>query len=91
MLIKTILEMFFKIIELFLNVVPGLPQFPVEVTEVLNNITYTLKSSVQFVNIFFPLKYAILLATMSLLVKNWKLIYKMTMYVVRKVPFININ
>lgn len=83
--------MFINILKVMFSVVPNLPKFPSEVTDIFQTINQYIAFGIGFVNIFFPLKYAVILATLSLLVKNWKMVYKFVMYVVKKVPFVNIS
>lgn len=90
-----IIELLFGLLKGFvmivLNLFDLLPALPLTITTNLNSFFTVIFGYASLVSFFFPLDIAILLLTLYLAIENFDDIYKITMFVLKKIPFINIG
>lgn len=91
MLIKVLFEMLLGLLKLMFHVVPNIPKFPEQVKQSIQYFSNMLASYVGFVNLFIPVKFAITLGLLALTIKNSKSMFKFIMFVLRKIPFLNVS
>ena len=88
MIIKLLLNLIIKIISL----VPfNIPNFPASVSTYLDTFKGYLQDGIGFIKFFLPWDYVILLLKIILSIVLALEIYKFVMWVVRKIPMLNVK
>lgn len=91
MIIKTLFEMILNILRLIFSVIPGIPKIPEIVTAPLNEIFGIIENVKGFINFIFPLTLGFKLIVIVLLIENFQKIYRLSIFILKKIPFLGIN
>lgn len=92
MIIDTIINMLGSILGVFIDLFPKLiPSFPSEVDTAVSGFYSMVGSSLSFVNFLFPIKIAIPLLALVVIIENFDNLKRLTFWVLRKIPFLNIS
>jgi hypothetical protein len=69
----------------------NLPQLPAEVETVINQLFQYMESGIGFLYLFFNMSLVKIMLPFVLVVSNFEKVYKLVMYVLRKIPFLGIE
>lgn len=90
MIIKAFLDVSLNLIRVFFGWI-NIPNFPVEITSVVDQIFNYVAIGLRFVLIFFDMNFLRACIPVLLIIINFEHIYEGVMFVMRKVPFLNIR
>lgn len=90
MIIEAIFELFYSLLEFVFGWIT-LPDFPSEVQLVIDEILTALTSAAGIVGIFIDWNMFLLLSPIVIAVMNLDKLWKATMFVLKKIPFLNIE
>lgn len=90
MIIEAILNLFLTLIEGVFGWI-NLPQLPASVTAVIDELFGYLAGAVGLLSIFIDFRMLRILLPILVIVINFDELYKFTMFILRKIPFLNIN
>lgn len=91
---KLILEAVFTLFSSALKLIfawINLPDLPTEVETVINQLFGYMEQGMVFVFLFFDMNLVKIMLPMVIVVANFEKVYKLVMYVLRKIPFLGIQ
>lgn len=90
MIIKGLLELLYGVFAI-LTLPISIPEFPDSIKEVLATALDYITSGVGIVSQFFDLNYLFMLFSLFLIIEGALLVYKLVMWVLRKIPMLSIE
>ena len=90
MIIEGVLDLFYSLLEFIFGWIT-LPDFPSEVQLVIDEIFTALTSAAGIVGIFIDWTMVLILSPIVIAVMNLDKLWKATMFVLKKIPFLNIE
>lgn len=91
MLIKAFLALCKVIINIILNIFDVLPDFPEAARTAIDSFFNLIFENCSFISFFVPLDFCVICLTASVAIMNFDKVYKVIMYVLRKIPTLNIK
>lgn len=91
MIIESLVNLFLKIITFLLDKLPTIPQIPVEVSNAINGFVDFVFDNVGLLGVFVPLNLMKIIIPAWLIVEAVVMIYSVTMWVIKKIPFVDIH
>ena len=90
MIVKGILELFYALITIVFGWI-NLPNFPDSVLSVIDEFVNILTGAVGLLGVFVDMNVLRILIPVLLIVINFEHLYNLTMYILRKIPFLGIK
>lgn len=90
MIIESVLNLFSSALKLIFGWI-NLPQLPPDVQTVLDSLFEYMDAGIGFVFLFFNMSLVKLMLPFVLVVMNFDKVYKLVMYVLRKIPLLGIK
>lgn len=90
MILETVFNLFSSALKLIFGWI-NLPSLPADVETVLNQLFSYMESGMCFLFLFFNMSLVKLMLPFVLVVSNFEKVYKLVMYVLRKIPFLGIE
>ncbi|GLC80241.1 hypothetical protein [Lacrimispora brassicae] len=90
MIIESILNLFSSALKLIFGWI-NLPDVPPEIADVVNQLFGYMKSGIGLVFLFVPMPLVRILLPLVVVVVNFDKVYKLVMFVLRKIPFLGIE
>lgn len=91
MLLGGLLDLFILLITTVLDLIPDLPQAPEQVQTYIQYFLDTLFNGFGLISIFIDWNTFKTILLLWFIVFNFEHIYKLTMYILKKIPFVNIK
>lgn len=91
MIIKLLLNLLKGLLDLILNLFDVLPSLPDGVIESINNYVTLIIQNSKVVSFFIPVEFCLTLVAIVLVIENFHYIYKFTLWLLRKIPFVGIE
>ena len=91
MIIKLLLNLLKGLLDLILNLFDVLPDLPAGLIDNINSYVSLIIQNSKVVSFFIPLKFCLTLVAIVLVIENFHYIYRFTMFLLRKIPFIGIE
>lgn len=91
MIIKLLLNLLKGLLDLILNLFDVLPCLPDGVIESINNYVTLIIQNSKVVSFFIPVEFCLTLVAIVLVIENFHYIYKFTLWLLRKIPFVGIE
>lgn len=89
-----IIEVLLNLIKGLLNIVFGwisLPSLPTEITDSIEGFLFLIFSNLQLLGFFIPPFVIFTAVPLLIIAVNFERVYKLTMWILRKIPFFNMN
>lgn len=89
-----IIELLCEVVLWLLNVAFSwiqLPSFPIEINNAINTMYGYIESALGFVWLVLPYDLVVIIIPIVIAVENFDRLYSMTMWILRKIPFLNIQ
>ena len=90
MIIESVLNLFSSALKLIFGWI-NLPDLPADVQLVLDQLFEYMDAGIGFVFLFFNMSLVKLMLPFVLVVMNFDKVYKLVMYVLRKIPFLGVK
>ncbi len=90
MILESVFNLFSSALKLIFGWI-NLPQLPAEVETVINQLFLYMESGIGFLYLFFNMSLVKIMLPFVLVVSNFEKVYKLVMYVLRKIPFLGIE
>ncbi|MCB7319113.1 hypothetical protein LIZ87_10175 [Lacrimispora sp. 210928-DFI.3.58] len=90
MILESVFNLFSSALKLIFGWI-NLPQLPAEVETVINQLFQYMESGIGFLYLFFNMSLVKIMLPFVLVVSNFEKVYKLVMYVLRKIPFLGIE
>ena len=90
MIIKALFELFYGLITIVFGWI-NLPNLPDNILSIIDELVDVLLGAVSLLSIFLDFSVLKILLPVLLIVINFEHIYKLTMYILRKIPFLGIK
>lgn len=90
MILESVFNLFSSAIKLIFAWI-NLPDLPVEVESVINQLFDYLEMGFCFVTLFFNMDLVRIMLPFVLVVMNFDKVYKLVMFVLRKIPFLGLD
>lgn len=90
MIIKGLFELIFGLLRIIFAPI-NLPQLPASVQSVVDELSSVLKSSVGLLSVFVDLNVLNVLIPVCIAVANFDKVWKVIMFILRKIPFLGIK
>lgn len=90
MILETVFELFSSAIKLIFGWI-NLPGLPEDVSSIIEQLFQYMESGMGFVFLFFNMSLVKLMLPFVLVVMNFDKVYKLVMYVLRKIPFLGVG
>lgn len=90
MIIESILNLFSSALKLIFGWI-NLPDVPPEIADVINQLFGYMRSGIGLVFLFVPMPLVRILLPLVVVVVNFDKVYKLVMFVLRKIPFLGIE
>lgn len=90
MILESVLNLFSSALKLIFGWI-SLPDLPADVSSVVEQLFTYLRSGICFVFLFFNMSFVRLLLPLVVAVVNFDKVYKLVMYVLRKIPLLGIK
>ena len=87
MITEAIFDLIFGLVNLVLGLLPELPDAPDQVYTALDYLYTYIRAGIGFIWIIFDRSFVIVLLPVCVAIANWREIYHLVMWVVRKLPF----
>lgn len=91
MFTENLLIPFFEFIEMILKFLPDAGSFPQTLQDSFNHVIDIIFSNLNFLGMFIRLDTIKILVPLIVFVVNFELIYRLTMWILSKIPFLNIR
>lgn len=91
MIVENLLKIVWFLLNFILNLLPDIPQMPDIITLSVSKVLDIIFSNVGLLGVFVPLDLVKVIVPLFLIVYNFEKIYSVLMWIVRKIPFLNIN
>ena len=91
MIIESLVNLFLKIITFLLDKLPTIPQIPTDVSNTIYGFVDFVFENVGLLGVFVPLNLMKIIIPVWLIVEAVVTIYSITMWVIRKIPIINVS
>lgn len=90
MILESVFNLFSSAVKLIFGWI-DIPDLPASVDSVIDSLFEYVSSGIGFLAIFLDMDFVLLLLPFVLVVSNFEKVYKLTMYVLRKIPFLGID
>lgn len=90
MILESVFNLFSSAIKLIFGWI-NLPQLPADVEVVIDQLFTYMESGLGFVFLFFDMNLVKIMLPFVIVVANFEKVYKLVMYVLRKIPFLGIE
>lgn len=90
LIIESILNLFSSALKLIFGWI-NLPDVPPEIADVINQLFGYMRSGIGLVFLFVPMPLVRILLPLVVVVVNFDKVYKLVMFVLRKIPFLGIE
>lgn len=90
MILESVLNLFSSAIKLIFGWIQ-LPELPSQVETVINQMLDYMQMGIGFVFLFFDMELVKIMLPFVLVVMNFDKMYKLVMYVLRKIPFLGVK
>lgn len=91
MIIEGLLDTIIKVLTFILDLLPDLPQVPVEVTSAVDTFMNLIFDNVGLLGVFIPLGIVKIIIPLWLGIEAFDKIYALVFWVIRKIPMLNIR
>lgn len=91
MIIEGLLDTIIKVLTFILDLLPDLPQVPVEVTSAVDTFMNLIFDNVRLLGVFIPLGIVKIIIPLWLGIEAFDKIYALVFWVIRKIPMLNIR
>ena len=91
MLIKALLELCDVVVNLILNIFDTLPDFPEQARLAVDSFLELIFSNCSLISFFLPIDYCIIILGCSIAVMNFDKVFKVLMFVLKKIPMLGIE
>lgn len=91
MIIESLLTLISNFISFILNLLPNLPSVPDKIYNSVNGFINLIFSYCGLLGVFVDLDLIKTLIPLLIIVINFEYIYRLVLWVIRKIPFLNIN
>lgn len=91
MIFTALFSIFLFILNLIFSLLPPLPDLPIDSIEVINDFLNLLQSGINIIGLFFPIDFMLTCALVGIALDKFDLIYKLIMFIISKIPFLNIK
>ena len=90
LIVESILNLFSSALKLIFGWI-SLPELPAEISSVVNQLIEYMNSGMCFVFLFFSIDLIRIMLPLVIVVANFDKVYKLVMFVLRKIPFLGIK
>lgn len=90
MIVESILNLFSSALKLIFGWI-SLPELPAEISNVVNQLMEYMKAGIGFIFLFFSIDLIRIMLPLVIVVANFDKVYKLVMFVLRKIPFLGIK
>ena len=90
LIVESILNLFSSALKLIFGWI-SLPELPAEISSVVNQLIEYMKSGMCIVFLFFSIDLIRIMLPLVIVVANFDKVYKLVMFVLRKIPFLGIK
>lgn len=90
MIVESILNLFSDALKLIFGWI-SLPEMPGEISSVIDQLFEYMESGMGFVFLFFNMSLVRIMLPLVIVVINFDKVYKLVMFVLRKIPFLGIE
>lgn len=91
MIVEWAMDLADIVIKVIFSILGILPDMPEEVTSVIDDFFDIIFAGVNIFNFFVPLNFVAILIPIVIAILNFDKIYKLIMWVLRKIPFIGVE
>lgn len=91
MIIEGLLDTIIKVLTFILDLLPDLPQVPVEVTSAVDTFMNLIFDNVGLLGVFIPLGIVKIIIPLWLGIEAFDKVYSLVFWVIRKIPMLNIR
>lgn len=91
MIVEWALELADVIIKAVFSILGVLPDMPAEVTNVMDSFFDMMFEGINIFNFFVPLNFVAMLIPIVIAILNFDKIYKLVMWIIRKIPFASVK
>ena len=91
MIIKLLFNLLKALLDLILNLFDMLPDLPAGLIDNINNYVLLIIQNSKIVSFFIPVEFCLTLIAIVLVIENFHYIYKFTIWLLHKIPFIAIE
>lgn len=91
MIISALLSVIGGILNFLFNLLPDLPQLPSLIITTINNVVNLIFDNVSVIGFFIPLNVVKVLIPLVIIVVNFRYIYGIIMWIIKKIPLLNLK
>lgn len=91
MIIEALLNLISSIFQFVFNLLPDLPQFPSRITAAISSFLDLIFSNVGILGVFVSIDLVKILVPLILVVINFDHIYHLVLWILKKIPFLNMK
>lgn len=91
MLIELLLDMIQNIFTFLFGLLPNIPQVPTSITTPINTFFDFIFNNAGIIGVFVDINLIKVIVPLTILVINFNNIYKLFMWIIRKIPMLNIH
>lgn len=90
LIIESVLNLFASALKLIFGWI-NFPDLPIEISSIIDQVFQYMQSAMGLVFLFVPMPLVRILLPLVVVVANFDKVYKLVMFVIRKIPFLGIG
>lgn len=91
MLVKALLSLCSMSLEFVLNIFDLLPDFPQAAVDAIDSYLNLIFSNCSLISFFIPVDYCVALLAIAVAIANFDFFYKIVMWILKKIPILDIK